>query len=245
MRLLALVAIVTFTGCTSDDECVIYDRGGVPDIAPNELRNPNTGACEPYGGGWCDDSCGRACPATEQAEPDWGQCYSHCESLDESACKAASGCRAAYADTSFYQCWAVAPSGPIQGGGCTQLGAQDCSRHDDCSAIHAIGNPIGSFLSCANETSISDPGSCVGEVTCDALPPNCPSGTIAGRRNGCWTGYCIPIADCDELPACSTLDENDCIGRADCTPTYEGQNCTCNGTSCTCQTWVFDSCKAM
>ncbi|HEY5926177.1 MAG TPA: hypothetical protein VIV11_31045 [Kofleriaceae bacterium] len=245
MRLLALVAFITLTGCTSDDDCPLYDRGGVPEIAANELRDPNTGVCQPYGGGGgCESSCG-PCLDTTQAYPDWGQCYSHCEALDESACKTTSGCRAAYSDTSFYQCWAVAQSGPVQGGDCTQFDAYECSRHDDCSAIHATGNPIGSFRSCAEESSIQDPGSCVGEVTCDALPPNCPAGTIAGRRNGCWTGYCIPIADCDQLPACSTLNENDCIGRTDCTPTYEGQNCTCNANGCTCQTWTFDSCKAM
>src|SRR5262245_32171458 len=41
-----------------------------------------------------------------------------------------------------------------------------------------------------------DPGTCTGIVKCDALPPACPAGTKPGIANGCWTGYCIPEADC-------------------------------------------------
>jgi hypothetical protein len=245
-RLIAFAAVVTLVGCFgSDDECVYYDRAGA-DIAAYELRNPNTGICQDYGGGGCNSSCEPCALDTTQEVPDWGACYSQCEGLDENTCRTTSGCRAAYIGnyTNFYQCWAVAMSGPIQGGTCLGLDAQECSRHDDCSAIHNTGTPIGSFSSCTNESSIQDPGSCVGAITCDALPPQCPANTIAGRRNGCWTGYCIPVEQCDALPACGELNEMDCIQRADCSPTYEGHNCTCNGTSCTCQTWTFDSCKA-
>jgi hypothetical protein len=109
--------------------------------------------------------------------------------------------------------------------------------------MHAAGDPIGSFQSCAPETSIPDPGSCVGPITCTTPQPTCPANTLPGRRNGCWTGYCIPIADCDQLPACSELNEMDCIGRTDCAPIYQGVNCSCTTTGCTCQSWTFDSCK--
>jgi hypothetical protein len=85
----------------------------------------------------------------------------------------------------------------------------------------------------------------VGAVTCDTPPPACPATTLPGRRDGCWTGYCIPIAQCDALPTCGELAEMDCIGRTDCTPIYEGVNCTCTGSACTCQDWVFDACEPM
>ncbi len=244
-------ALVVSMGCDDADCQAVFAGDGYRglEIASPELRNPDSGQCEPFytgGGGGCD-ACGSCYDAPTGAEspppPDWAQCYGACESLDESACLAASGCRAAYVGGAFFQCWGTAPSGPTQGGDCSALGAYECSRHDDCVAHHAAGAP-GMFQSCAAESSTSDPGSCVGEVACDALPPACPEGTIAGRRDACWTGYCIPLAQCDAVPACSDLDEPMCIGRSDCSPVYEGQNCSCMGGACTCQSWLFETCDA-
>ena len=62
--------------------------------------------------------------------------------------------------------------------------------------------------SCVPDTM--DPGACTGTVACDALPPSCPSGTTAGIRNGCWTGYCIPNS------ACGPNDPGDCYGTVIC-----------------------------
>jgi hypothetical protein len=245
-RLCGFVLLATIAGCTDgDDPPCLYDRAGAAELAAIEYRDPYSGTCQSFGYP-CDDACGNGCPeyGAPQAQPDWALCYQACEGLGEATCKTTSGCRAIYEGSVFHECWGTAQSGPVQGGNCTALDAQECSRHDDCIAIHAQGTPIGQFQSCAAETSIADPGSCVGEVLCDALPPACPAGTIAGRRNGCWTGYCIPYAQCDQLPACSTLDEADCIGRTDCAPTYRGNNCTCTMNGCTCQTWTFDSCEA-
>jgi len=241
-RLVLALLCVAVTACDDGDPCLYAPA---KDIPANQLRDPLTGTCQPFGGGGCDDSCG-PCPLTDNSTepyPDWAQCYSSCEGLNETTCKSTSGCRAVYASSSFYQCWATAPSGPIQGGGCTGLDAYACSRHDDCVAIHAAGTPIGSFQSCDAESSIQDPGSCVGAVTCTTPAPACPANTLPGRANGCWTGYCIPLADCDQLPACGDLTEKDCIARTDCVPTYEGVNCTCTSTGCTCQSWVFDVCQ--
>lgn len=245
-RLITIVALAMVTGCFGDDGDCKYYATGQPDIAANELRDPVTGVCQPFNDGYydCADPC-QPCPGTGALppQPDWAQCYSQCEGLDETSCKTTSACRAIYNGSAFYQCWGTAPSGPIQGGNCAALDAQECSRHDDCVATHAAGTPIGSFLSCAAESSVQDPGSCVGVITCDAAEPACPPNTIAGRRNGCYTGYCIPYDQCDQLPSCGELGEMDCISRSDCAPTYEGQNCTCTATSCTCQSWLFDSCK--
>lgn len=240
MRLVTIAALAGVVGCDDNPQCLDY--AGPAGAPAYELRDPVSGVCQSFGGYDCADPC-RPCPATGIAEPDWAQCYTQCEGLDEATCKTTSACRAVYSGSTFHECWGTARSGPIQGGNCTGLGAEECSRHDDCVAIHAEGTPIGSFMSCAPEGTAQDPGSCVGTVTCGTAPPQCPMGTIAGRRNGCWTGYCIPYADCDMLPACSTLGEMDCIARTDCTPTYAGHNCTCNTTGCTCQSWTFDACK--
>lgn len=250
---LAVVLVGSLGGCIfaddDDDDCRYYgyEDQGAP-IAAYELRDPVTGVCQAYGGyGDCADPCSPCAlsGAAEQAVPDWGQCYSQCESLDETTCRSTSACRAVYAGTAFHQCWAVAMSGPIQGS-CSGLDAYACSQHDDCVAVHAgTSGAIGTFQSCAAEGTVQDPGSCVGAITCAEAEPACPGGTIAGRRNGCWTHYCIPYAQCDTLPACTALDEPGCIDRTDCSPIYEGQNCTCSGQSCSCQSWVFESCKAM
>src|SRR5262245_45089890 len=184
VRYLALATLVTLAACADDDQqCLAYDRAGA--VAPAyQLRDPQSGVCQPYGGGYdCHNPC-EPCPAAGAAiaQPDWAVCYGSCEALDESTCQATSGCRAVYVGSTFEACWATAPSGPVQGGSCSGLGAQECSRHDDCIAVHAAGSPIGQFQSCAPETSIQDPGSCVGNVTCAMAAPACPANTIAGRR---------------------------------------------------------------
>jgi hypothetical protein len=249
MRNTQIAMALVFTACTDNDDQCRFDDLPSADSAPAiELRDPFSGVCQPFGfggGGECNDPCGRCPPVADLvAQPDWGQCNAGCEGRDEASCKSTSACRAAYAGGTFHECWSVAPSGPVQGGDCTSLSAQECSRHDDCVAHHAPGSPIGAFTSCAPEGSVQDPGSCVGTITCATPQPTCPANTLPGKRNGCWTGYCIPLAQCDSLPACTTLAEVGCIGRSDCAPIYEGMNCTCNGTSCTCQTWTFDTCEA-
>lgn len=240
-RLALALLCIAVTAC-DDQQCLATPQA---DIVANELRDPLTGVCQPYGNGGCGDPCSPCETAKEETEPypDWASCYTSCEGLTESTCKSTSGCRAVYAAGSFHQCWATAPSGPIQGGTCAGLDAYACSRHDDCVAMHAAGSPIGTFMSCAAESSVQDPGSCVGAITCTTPQPSCPANTLPGRANGCWTGYCIPIADCDALPSCEDLLERDCIGRSDCKPTYAGVNCTCTSTGCSCQSVVFDACE--
>ena len=89
-----------------------------------------------------------------------------------------------------------------------------------------------------------DVGSCVGAVICLVMePPDCPSGTLPGIKDGCYTGYCIPLDKCDALPQCDGLAETQCVERVDCTPLYEGVDCTCNGADCTCASWEFQSCE--
>jgi hypothetical protein len=226
------------------------------------------------GGGTTCDPCGICNPSPDQPppepQPDWALCDGSCSGLDEATCMDTSGCRAAYVSScpegtgcsetsvTYYACWPTAPSGPIEGGGCAGLDAQSCSEHDDCAAVHSAPypcdpvngqtcptEPIGNFQECRDEVPPELAGYCYLGVTCEAVTPSCPDGTLPGSDGTCWTGYCIPVADCpDQPPACSALDEAGCIARDDCTPIYQGDNCSCNAAgACTCQTWTFTECQ--
>lgn len=283
--------------------------GGADDQAfweGQNLRNPDSGQCEIVGGGGGGGGCGGSCgPCAYEGDtatppvldPDWGACFSDCSNLGPDACMAAAGCRATFSSdandalTDFLGCWAVAPSGPVEGGGCVGLDAHACSMHDDCTATYSPGG----FLACHDEPGTTggcaatdcapgshceeqcypcdsadgtacpaqcqemcvpdtngcaatdcgpgyecalqcevmdptmrgdsagqcwptcvptggggDPGSCTGPVTCDAVGPTCPGGTTAGIANGCFTGYCIPLADC------GPHDPGSCTGLLAC-----------------------------
>jgi len=256
-----------------DDSCDGIDYGGSgyadTEAVPQQgLRNPDTGQCEYFGGGTyppypCDSECG-PCPGDESRpqapQPTWGFCEGFCTGLDEATCLATPGCRGAYIDGGsspdvYAECWQTDQSGPIQGGTCAGLDAYTCSMHDDCIAVHtsacesepdALFEPtcLGFFAECAAEPgNNSDPGTCYDPVTCDETPPDCPPNTIPGVKDGCYTGFCIPVDQCEGTPACSEIvAEMACIGRADCTPLYEGVDCSCDANGCTCSDWVFQSC---
>jgi hypothetical protein len=332
-RSLAILAAILLGGCDlywgDDDDCR-WGWGAVPEPAlAAEYRNPETGLCEGFGGGYpCDDRCGGPCPAIGLAPPpDWGSCFSHCEGLDAATCMATDGCFTAYRDnpytdgpSEYLGCWQTAPSGPV-GGSCANLDAYQCSRHDNCVAYYSgthtydttfascqpepaaitcdlvdcgagytcaevctsgpngtcyatcvpAGNdpgsctgPVNCFTgqpACPSGTTAgikdgcwtgyciplsqcgpSNPGECTGDVLCRALPPECPTGTVPGIANGCWTGFCIPESHCP-MVACEQLaTEQACVARGDCVPLYEGSDCTCTPTTCTCNVLTYESC---
>jgi hypothetical protein len=174
MRRLALVLLV-LTGCDfyfngdDDDQCgrTLEDVA----IVANEYRDPQTGTCQSFGyPQQCDERCG-PCPEYDQpAPPDWGSCYSKCEGLGETQCLGETGCFAAYTDfptadqaPKFRGCWETAPSGPIHDGSCQALEAQECSRHDNCTAHYVDEHQDGTltkFLYCQNETLPPQPVAC-------------------------------------------------------------------------------------
>jgi hypothetical protein len=263
---LGLALMVAALAACDDDTCDVPVSSGAPDIedAPG-LRNPETGICESVGGpgipggdncgdfGGDNNSGGLAEPAPL---PDHAQCFAGCEGLDEPTCTDTASCRAIYlsdcpfgteclvSNYEFVDCWGVAPASPDSSLECEGLNAYNCSRSDGCSAQHGqaeVGG-LGGFERCVAERDTSGPGSCVGEPACDAPPPDCPAGTIAGRTDECWTGFCVPLDECDQVLACSSLGERDCIGRADCGPDYRGDNCTCDATGCTCTDLTFGGC---
>lgn len=204
--LVATIAIAA-TGC---DMYWGGHNGGEDDVAcpaapAVSLRDPQNGACESLG-----DGC-RGIPF-----PDWATCSSACDALDEATCRDSSGCRTIYTGVvcpptadckqattvTFLACWATAPSGPAEGGDCWNDDVQECSRHDDCATVYTsqeVAGPLAqslSFASCMPELRPLDPGTCDGQVLCRAAPPACPTGTVPGILNGCYSGYCIPDADC-------------------------------------------------
>ena len=135
-RLLLLCCFAT--GCSmywggddvKNDDCTDVGYGAAP--ASQYYRDPSTGTCIAEGGGYyC--GCGQPCPdnaGAGVAYPDWGQCYTSCDNLDEADCITTSGCHAAYVETilgapvsthTFYGCWQTSPSGNT-GGACSGLG---------------------------------------------------------------------------------------------------------------------------
>ena len=96
-------------------------------------------------------------------------------------------------------------------------------------------------------------GSCAGTVTCNQVEPTCAAGQVALIKDGCWTGTCQAIAQCDLTPSCTALQfEADCLARTgECSSIYVGLNCTnSTGTSCTagdsgcvCQSFEFAECR--
>jgi hypothetical protein len=212
------------------------------------LRNPYTGTCDSFGGGGGGGGCDEPLPAepapgsNDEADrapaPDWASCASGCEGLDEFTCAATAGCRGAYVDGSlcegglcpqyyqFFECWGVAPSGPVQGGDCYLLDAYECSRHDDCSAVYA-GDPstgAASFAYCQPEPG--NLNSCASidcgfgyhcEEACTGGGGGSPGGMDQGvpceDRNGdglCDDGSCYPVC----------VPDNNTCAAVDCGPGY-------------------------
>ena len=250
-----------------DDDCPYFEP---VERSVWDYRNPATGACElfpgcdpkVYLGDWC------TCAAIDAAPPpDWGACFSTCEALAEGECIETAGCIAAYLDPArvppefdrpaFQGCWAIAPSGPAPGG-CANLDAYECSRHDNCSAIYTqqLG-PDDSQLGMTFDRCVAEqPGACAGidcgpDAHCrdqcsDAgCHPVCVPDGDACALIDCEDGYECELV-CDEndptQPGCGTCraacvastqcealpDEATCAARADCSAVYGGMSCTCD-----------------
>ncbi len=245
-RLLACFAVLPLLA--SAGACDIYrsecDYGGASDEAPQRSegsRNPDTGLCESWGGSGglggtggttCGDWGGGPAEGAPRAPQDWGLCTSYCTGLDQQTCMDTVGCRAAQVSNcpegldcdsteyTYFECWAVAPSGPVAGD-CSGLDAYQCSRHDNCIARHYPGPGCtgGSQADCA--TGFFDPTQVGNFESCMDEPGDVPP------------------------PACSELgDEPACVARIDCAPLYEGVNCTCTADgTCSCDSWEYSACE--
>jgi|GEM_PF-1795875 len=101
---------------------------------------------------------------------------------------------------------------------CTDACAATCVPDNDCSAT-TCGQGFQCVEQCnefngpCSATCVptgTDPGTCGGAVTCALMAPSCPANTTAGVANGCWTGFCIPNADC------GTHDPGHCYDQVTC-----------------------------
>jgi len=210
--LLPLVGCGLYLGDDDDDPCAGYDYAE-PGIAIPAVgyRDPLNGTCQYYGGGppydpYCPAGCpcpanggGAPSPGAQIAAPDWAQCDGFCEGLTEGDCKAADSCRAIYGCTfdasgactasTFAGCWGIPPSGPVAGSSCVGLDAEECSRHNDCSAVHQVNAGVaGSFLYCTAEGDPPPPP-----------PPPPPACTTLGERDCIGRTDCAPVyegSDC-------------------------------------------------
>lgn len=129
-----------------------------------------------------------------------------------------------------------------------------CAADEECGEGYYCDEERGTCMPGVDP----DRGSCNAPITCDMAEPTCPEGSTPLIKDGCYTGECEVIADCDvppPVPACSELtDEESCTARVDdCDPVYTGVNCTdpnpndgldCTdaGANCTCEYFVFAAC---
>jgi hypothetical protein len=168
----------------------------------------------------------------------------------------------------FLGCWDIAPLPTLEGGPCVENAALACSQHDDCVSVI----PDGEFSTCADKPTHADGcgsgcgsgyecgvscagasctttciatgelGTCNTPVACQIAAPACPAGSTPGVVGQCWSGYCIPDAEC--ATGCTGFTTATACTAGDCTAVYQGSGCTCysNGT-CDCASETFESCE--
>lgn len=116
-------------------------------------------------------------------------------------------------------------TGGMSGGPCEV--DSDCALHDDCCDCYghpkdeqtAICKALCDVTTCQEwgvDAAICVDGQCAipkskcsGEVACDALPPECPKGTLPGidPNGACWTGGCVPAEQCESVSGCGDCPE--------------------------------------
>jgi hypothetical protein len=226
MRSLVALLALSLSGCLlfSDGggkSCDLPLAEEADAIAP--LRNPQTLTCDSFGG-TCNPECG-PCPAEPQGPrnedvaalapiPSWGSCGSFCDTLGEGSCASDPACRVVKdihcaiggnCLTDFLGCF---PTDQNIDQLVSCLDARDgetCSRNPGCTAFHRQGSALRTspqqvqeFVVCMPEGR--SPGRCFDVAGCDAAPPECPVGTVAGVENSCWSGACIPEDLCEVPP---------------------------------------------
>ncbi|MCW5807733.1 MAG: hypothetical protein KIT31_35600 [Deltaproteobacteria bacterium] len=248
MRRLFPLALLFVASCTlyfdKHPRCDVADDVAFP-FDPNQLRDPSTGECHAFGGGGCGDSCA-PCALERAPLPDWGQCFSACDALDEAACLTRSGCRAAYLQDlardrapEFFGCWDIAPSGPERGS-CQGLDAQACSRHDDCAGLYAPGVGGGRFfVSCLAEQGLDacalvdciEGFHCEQQCTGAQCQPMCVPDHSACAAADCGPGLeCVDV--CTPPPAgCEPGTPGTCHAECRPTPTCEASQSEAECTS--------------
>ena len=227
MRSILLLVVILASGCElffddggkRPEQCeVVATCPDEPAITP-PLRDPELLGCTPPSQQGCDPACepvdDRTGVAPIPPEQSWPVCGNACETLAETECAARSECRVVKdarcmieedCITDFLGCFAVdgAPNPNID---CFAMrDGWSCSRSNNCTALHERGTAGCTGEACPRPFGLcipegSSPGDCQSPISCDALPPACPTGTTPGRANSCWTGACIPTRLCEKGPA--------------------------------------------
>ncbi|HVV83402.1 MAG TPA: hypothetical protein VHE35_09995 [Kofleriaceae bacterium] len=216
-----LAACDIYFGDDDGHQCVeppTFDGGG--------HRNPNNGACEPFGGG------GGCAVAFDAISFDWGDCPSACEQLGEQACLASPDCHATYVDCApggdcqngrmFNECWDLPPSGGNYGAAqCQGADAESCNRNADCVSNYHVGDSGEGY-----------PGG-GGPLTYDSCAPeggnfqgcysqaDCPDGTVCTAETECLPPPdCMPGQACPDVCFGQCVPSNDACAGVDCGPGY-------------------------
>lgn len=192
------------------------------------------GVCEE--GGFCtsDSDCGDGF----HCDTDRGSCEPNqtntCDSTDPTSCGQGQECTANGQCVSTCTCSDDAEA--IQNG----FGWCDVPADGSPGTCHTGTNPNGV---CGGEVS---------EVTCTSNPPKCDAGSVPTILDGCWSGECRAISDCEAAPSCGHItDEASCSARTDCGATFvghdchstDGSSCTQDQANCTCSSFTFSSCE--
>lgn len=252
---LTLLAAFTLTGCElyfgegdNDDEWTYCAADGYY-VCEGDDCNWAGAECPAGGGGGfsCenDRDCAAGCFCQNGVCEEAGFCSADTDCPDGFHCDDRSSCVPDSCSDS-----ASCPTGQIcENGTCTST--CECSNDQE-----AIDNGFGY---CDENTSTCQPGtdpsgSCAGTVTCNVVPTTCAAGTVPLIKDGCYTGACKAIAQCDTAPTCAALQhEADCLAdNGRCAAVYTGINCqkpdgtACNAgdTNCTCQSFTYNSCAA-
>lgn len=250
---LALLAASTLTGCelyfgeSEDNWSYCGDDGYY--VCQGDDCTWAAAECPDGGGGSgfsCESNtdCAAGCFCEAGVCEEAGFCSADAECPDGFHCDDRSSC---VPDTCSET--VACPTGQIcENGTCTST----CECSNDQQAQDQ------GFGYCDENTSTCQPGedpsgSCAGQVTCNIKAPKCEQGEVPLVKDGCYTGACKAIAQCDAAPACDALQfEADCLAdNGRCAAVYTGINCqkpdgtACQAgdANCTCESFRYNSCE--
>jgi hypothetical protein len=163
-----------------------------------EYRDPNTGQCEPFGGGGGGGgNCNPCEPCAGEtggvAVPNWAQCTGNCLGATETDCYALAGCQAEFLNSAFWGCYPVEPPESGIPADCNTTSALLCAESDTCIAVYTSSSVNGptSFLKCQAEQMPPPPPACATlttEADCTArtdCDPIYTGSDCTCDRNGC------------------------------------------------------------
>lgn len=245
--------------CSEHDDCAsdyVQDAAGNSKFAScdPESSDPGCSAVDCGPGYHCDEECypcdGSGSGGMSSGSGSGGMCSDTCSPtcVPDQTC-ASVDCGPGYTCAMECSSGTCYPSCiPSSGGPGDCYGSVTCnSAPPQCPANTTPGVANGCYTGYCipvSQCGPNNPGDCYGQVMCNIAPPSCPMGTLPGVTNGCWTGFCIPTGQC-EVPACETLtDETSCESRMDCIPIYNGTDCTCTPSGCTCANETWERCES-